>query len=85
MSPSPDMVPADTTVTRCKSCDAMIFFARTDDFKNMPMDAKPIVMWRVKPLGPGERDHKTAKIRVFQTHFATCPNAGAHRKPRSNP
>jgi hypothetical protein len=76
---------------RCNSCQAEIFFAKTQAGKRIPIDAVPrpdgnLVVRRVQAgvvavplskageLGPGEVKHVS--------HFATCPNAPAHRSPR---
>lgn len=75
--------------THCKSCGAAIVFARTKDLRLMPIDAEPapdgtiVVVETERGLEaffppawamPGEPRHKS--------HFATCPSAGQHRKPR---
>lgn len=61
--------------TTCRSCKAPIFWTMTEDRKRMPMDAKPVPgMFAVNA-------HDLAtKANVFQSHFATCPNADAHRR-----
>lgn len=75
---------------RCRSCGAAIIWAKTCGGKRMPVDAAPSadgnlvliesaqftevsVVSEVSPF-PGRDRHKS--------HFATCPNAPQHRKPR---
>ena len=82
-------------LTRCKSCDAPIFWAITPAGKPVPINDIP----NRRPDGyrgalyrlSGERDAKgTPKLVVsedevgFLSHFATCPNASSHsKKPRA--
>lgn len=73
----------------CSSCGAPIVWAITEAGKRVPLDAKPI---RIAIVA---RDNDGAEIldngaRViargengYVSHFATCPNAAAHRKPRA--
>ena len=83
-------------VATCRSCGKSIMWAKTDGGSNIPLDAEyvldtgqvpvPVSGWfvidgatvhRVKKgttLPPGSRRHVS--------HFATCPNAAQHRKPR---
>lgn len=58
-------------ITRCSSCRARIVFLTTEDGKKMPVDADTV-----------EPDHEEFDLRKHTSHFATCPNAGQHRKPR---
>lgn len=57
----------------CKKCGAMIRFAKTANGKPMPLDAEPRRMW----LMQGET---VEPVMVYETHFATCPNAQEFRK-----
>lgn len=54
-------IPQGMPKSSCKSCNADIYWIKTANGKNMP----------VNPDG--------------SSHFSTCPNADAHRKPRENP
>lgn len=74
------VIPAENTLTKCRSCGARIFFARTANAKDMPLDAKPTRMITVDPLGPGERQHKVRWVETFTPHHATCPDAGKWRR-----
>jgi hypothetical protein len=71
-------------MSRCRSCNAEIIWARTESGKAMPLDAEPTEDGNVKIVGgfavvgglqlldPGPR---------YTSHFATCPNAAQHRRP----
>lgn len=74
---------------RCRSCGAEIFYATTTTGKAMPLDVDPhpdgnVIVERqdgrlgCRVLGnaaPAARD----EVR-YRSHFATCPNAAAHRR-----
>lgn len=76
----------------CRSCHAAVIWARTEAGKPMPIDAEPrpdgnliIVgtlegspLVKVDPPGLFD-DPSTAR---YVSHFATCPNADEHRRPR---
>lgn len=80
---------------RCRSCGQPVAWAVTETRHRTPLDAAPVpytpevnlLAWRdpdgtlrVRPRQPGEqaRDHE----RYARSHFATCPDAATHRKPR---
>lgn len=55
---------------RCRSCEAVIFWKKTKNGKPIPCDPAPD---GTEPVGDVfNSTHMTS-------HFATCPNAGAHR------
>lgn len=58
-------------ITRCRSCHAKIIWFKTDAGKNMPVDADTV-----------EPDDQDLDLSRHQSHFASCPNANKHRKPR---
>ncbi len=71
---------------QCRTCEAPIVWALTQNGKKMPLDAEPsaegtfVLMngstWRAKP-------EDIAVHRPLHTsHFATCPDRDQHRKPR---
>lgn len=65
-------------MTRCRRCTADIFFAQTATGKKIPMDARPVPgMFRVFRGGAGERTVEAVK--VYRSHFATCPDADHFR------
>lgn len=59
----------------CRSCGKLIRWVRTPAGKAMPIDATTTTVWTLdgKPLNG------------HLSHFATCPNAASHRKPREKP
>jgi hypothetical protein len=90
------MVPHSVRVTRCRSCNAEIFWGVIgQDGRKIPVDATATedgnlsVDWprdpefppRVEALGVGvARARRAAGESLYRTHFATCPNAAKHRK-----
>lgn len=72
-------VPAENTITACRSCGAKIFFARTPAMKDMPLDAKPVRIIMVDPLKAGETQHTMRWGSAFVSHFSTCPEADKFR------
>lgn len=69
-------------LSRCKSCNAEVFWVETESGKRMPCNAKP----KRKDLVLCKRQGKTiAKMAdVYESHFATCPNAKQRRRRRSS-
>lgn len=80
-------------MSKCRSCGAEIIWIKTKAGKNMPCDADQVVYWErkggsqkiVRPDGEivsAELDGipGLATGIGYISHFATCPNAGAHRK-----
>jgi len=78
----------------CRSCRAGITWARTEHGRKMPVDALPapasvhqgfVLRELDNPDGPlvisATRDAMPGED-LYTSHFATCPNADAHRKPR---
>lgn len=57
---------------QCKSCRAHIEWIRTPAGKNIPIDPARIVI--IDDLGQSVAGHIS--------HFATCPDAAKHRKPK---
>lgn len=55
----------------CKSCGKEIRWLKTRDDKNMPVDAETV-----------GRDETIFDHAKHKSHFATCPNANQHRRPR---
>ena len=56
----------------CRSCGAPIRWLRTRSLKNMPVDDPTGQILPTAFFDP----------KVHVSHFATCPNAERHRKPR---
>lgn len=58
-------------IVRCRSCRAQIIWFKTGAGKNMPVDADTVA--------PEDDELDLTK---HISHFATCPNADQHRRPR---
>lgn len=59
--------------TRCSSCQGLIVWFKTKAGKNMPVDEAT--------TQPTDAAHQLDLTR-HKSHFATCPNAGQHRRAR---
>ncbi len=77
--------------SRCRSCSAPIFFAKTCTGKNAPID------WTPRPDGNlqvmcvdelawilNKDEDDQANVDHFVSHFATCPQAKKWRKPKQD-
>lgn len=77
-------------MAKCKSCGADIIWIQTLGGKPMPCDAKPIPFVEGGNLTLVTKDGRVVKATAdatsekfgYVSHFATCPNADAHRKER---
>lgn len=58
-------------IRRCASCNAQIIWFTTDAGKKMPVDAGTV------EIGDYKLD-----LKRHTSHFATCPKAAQHRRPR---
>lgn len=77
---------------RCKSCNAEVIWAHLPNDKRMPVDAQPVPTGNLVLVRRGgrvharghnpEKDGVDCPRRV--SHFATCPQAAAWRKPVPN-
>jgi len=77
---------------RCCSCHARIVWARTATGERMPVDERAtgngnvLLMVQGGHLAAGVLTHAEAARRraggmaLYISHFATCPNAGRHRR-----
>ncbi len=72
----------------CRSCRAQVNWYKTTTGKNMPLDPEPhpdgnvyvdIVANVVSVVAKGSRTP------LYRSHFATCPDAAAHRRPKGAP
>lgn len=59
--------------TKCRSCEALIVWFNTPAGKKMPVNADT--------TQPTDAAHQLDLTR-HKSHFATCPAAAEHRKPR---
>lgn len=75
-------------MAKCKGCGAEIIWARNENNKMVPLDAKaPVYVLTIREsrsLGPADvycspigeaRCQRTEKGRAFVSHFVTCPKA----------
>lgn len=60
-----------TDIVSCRSCGEDIVFLRTAAGRPMPVNADTVE--------PGDTDYEHGR---HVSHFATCPAADQHRKPR---
>ncbi len=68
-------------MSECKSCKREILWAKTPNGRAMPLDPAEVNLCEVQP-GPDGLEI-VRQVRGHVSHFATCPQAGQHRKPRS--
>lgn len=79
----------------CKSCDAPVRWAKTVAGKSIPLDPVPTNTGNIRLVQGGGTDggllaevmtgdvlaeHLARGKTTYTTHFATCPNAKAHRR-----
>ena len=81
----------DGKISKCRSCGADIIWIKMASGKMMPCDASPIryrlnfasgKLTLVTPGGKitrGDADPVSGEL-GYQSHFATCPCAGQHRR-----
>jgi hypothetical protein len=78
----------DKSLGRCRSCHRQVRWAQTADGKNMPLDVFPSPDGSILLIANGrcrvvpEAMRATCVAPLFKSHFATCPNAAAHRSKR---
>lgn len=76
---------------RCSSCGREVLWGRTEAGKRMPLDSRPhddgnIVMSELDAAGTPllrvikKVDRDAYRGVLYKSHFATCPNALAHRR-----
>lgn len=71
----------------CRSCGAEIIWCVTESGKRIPVDRAPSKIGNLELVDQGNDPPlaKTASAEAkwkFVSHFATCPHAAKHRKPR---
>ena len=80
-------------MSACRSCGERIIFAKTKRNKTIPLDAEPnVTRGNVYVTGEGatlqatvldnalaQRFREDGKL-LYLSHFASCPNAQAHRR-----
>jgi hypothetical protein len=77
---------------KCKTCLKPIYWALAGTGSRMPMDADPVPDggWVLSQKADGSihaavfmpTDPDMAKRKRYQSHFASCPQAAAHRRSR---
>jgi hypothetical protein len=79
-------------IARCRSCGAEVRWVSTKADRRMPLDAWPsrdgnvqLVADQGQLVAEVLRSGRAAEARargleLFRSHFATCPNADAHRR-----
>ena len=72
----------DADVKKCKSCQANIIWI-TFQGKSIPLDAAPVTGF-VRVDDDGGVGHTWVNSVLHINHFATCPDADEHRKPRES-
>lgn len=78
----------------CRSCKALIYWAKTKNGKNCPIDSAPSPEGNIV-LGKTDRGDLLATVlgeqglamvapgtKLYQSHFVTCPNRDQHRAKR---
>ncbi len=80
---------------RCKSCRKPIEYLTLESGKKIPVDLEITPAWsglmgqnaiikiHDRPAFAARIPKEGPFIELFITHFATCPNAAAHRKAKS--
>ena len=65
---------------KCRTCPALIVWAKTEKGKNIPLDAEPEKRFVIIR---NDGDAPVVKlVETYQTHFVSCPNSNEHRRPR---
>lgn len=73
----------------CKKCGRPIIWAKTEDWKNTPLDPDPVGMGNIA-LGEDNvarvvaADPENTEFR-YVSHFVTCPHAADFRKKKEGP
>lgn len=79
-------------MSRCRSCEAPILWARTEKGRRIPLDPEPyegpepagLFVLREPdartPLAVAVPPGAFAGEPNYRSHFATCPNAALHRR-----
>ncbi len=75
-------VPSEHAILTCRYCGVKIFFARTPAMRDMPLEVRPVLVYRVPPLGPGEKTHRCVPVEetAFLPHWGRCPGAEKARR-----
>ena len=69
-------------MSKCRSCGQEIRWAVTVEGSRIPLDT----IWRTIATKIGDAPDGTPIVKLargYESHFATCPNAAAHRKTKT--
>lgn len=66
----------------CKSCGDPIEWRQTPAGKRIPIDPEPVEGGNLELVGQSIAKVVKAGTGTHVSHFATCPNASSHRRPR---
>lgn len=68
----------------CRSCLAPIRWATTTTGRRMPLNPEPIPggKWVISAVTGKLLARTTSEPLGYEVHWATCPNADTHRRPR---
>lgn len=81
-------------MTRCRSCDAPVLWAKTEKGRRMPLDPEPytgsepagVFVLRFfeagTPTAVAVPPEAFKDEPLYRSHFATCPHAAEHRRGR---
>lgn len=69
----------------CRTCKAAIIWVKTEKGKKMPLDATPTEagMFFLDEEDGIALYGRGKQATGYTSHFATCPQANQHRKPKS--
>lgn len=72
----------------CRSCQASVFWRRNiATGKAIPIDRQPSAEGNVVLVGEDQcrflKKGEDAQVTTYTSHFATCPEAARHRKPKA--
>ena len=82
-----------THTARCRSCGEPIYWAQTREGRRMPVDTQPteggnVLLTLTRSTGALTCTVLSAGCEVeagrrrYTSHYATCPQAASHRRPR---
>jgi hypothetical protein len=72
----------DRQIAHCKSCGAEIVWGVTRNMRRIPLDAEPVAQRPGLFRFVGQQSVVENVGWLYVSHFATCPDADEHRKPR---
>ncbi|QVL32326.1 hypothetical protein KIH39_26425 [Telmatocola sphagniphila] len=74
----------------CASCGAKMLWSTTKSGRSMPLDTEPAATGNIllhpdgtcEVVPSAELEAKRNETPLYLSHFATCPGAASHRKPK---